>query len=141
MLINSIKEGAKKGLETTWMLAKVMVPVYFALAFLQETPIIGWIDRLFQPLMTLFNLPGEAAIVLILGNVLTLYAAVGAIKAISLTISEITIIAVMLSFSHAIFVETAITKKMGVSAYKVIIIRVGLAIVSGLVLGRVGVLL
>ena len=141
MLINSIKEGAKKGLETTWMLAKVMVPVYFALAFLQETPIIGWIDRLFQPLMTLFNLPGEAAIVLILGNVLTLYAAVGAIKVISLTISEITIIAVMLSFSHAIFVETAITKKMGVSAYKVIIIRVGLAIVSGLVLGRVGVLL
>ncbi len=141
MLKKSIQEGVKKGIETTWMLGKVMVPVYFVIAFLQRTPVIDWIAKACQPLMAIFNLPGEAAIILVIGNVLTLYAAVGAIKAISFTISEITIIAVMLSFSHALFVETAITKKLGINVYKVIAVRLGLAVVSGIILGRMGLIL
>ena len=141
MLKKSIQEGVKKGIETTWMLGKVMVPVYFVIAFLQRPPVIDWIAKACQPLMAIFNLPGEAAIILVIGNVLTLYAAVGAIKAISFTISEITIIAVMLSFSHALFVETAITKKLGINVYKVIAVRLGLAVVSGIILGRMGLIL
>ncbi|SET59619.1 Nucleoside recognition [Natronincola peptidivorans] len=141
MFINSIKTGVLKGLETTWMLAKVIIPVYFVVTFLQYTPVIDWIAYLFTPLMTVFNLPGEAAIVLVIGNLLSLYAAIGAMKAIALTNLEITIIAVMLSFSHALLVETAVTKRLGVSVIKVVLIRVGLALVAGLIVGRVGAIL
>ena len=138
MLGKSIKEGFIKGLETTWMLAKVLIPVYFIVTFLQYTPVIDWIAVAFRPLMALFNLPGEAAIVLVIGNLLNLYAAIGAIKALSLSYMEITIIAIMLSFSHSLLVETTITKKLGISVPKVIAIRVGLAVVTGMIIGRVG---
>ena len=141
MLGKSIKEGFIKGLETTWMLAKVLIPVYFIVTFLQHTPVIDWIAVAFRPLMSLFNLPGEAAIVLVIGNLLNLYAAIGAIKALSLNYMEITIIAIMLSFSHSLLVETTITKKLGISVPKVIAIRVGLAVVTGMIIGRVGALI
>src|SRR5690554_1105802 len=120
MLVNSLKEGTKKGLQTTWMLAKVMVPVYFIVTFIQHTPAIDWIAMIFRPLMALFNLPGEAAIIFVVGNFLNLFAAIGAIKAINLSPAEITTISVMLSFSHSLLVETAVTKKLGVSSPKVI---------------------
>ncbi|KAB3536095.1 nucleoside recognition protein [Alkaliphilus pronyensis] len=138
MLINSIKEGIKKGVETTWMLAKVIVPVYFIITFLQYTPLINWIAEIFKPIMAVFNLPGEAAIILVLGNILNLYAAIGGINAIQLTPLEVTIIAMMLSFSHSLLVETAVSKKLGISVTKVILIRISLAIVSGVIVGRLG---
>ncbi|SDK18777.1 nucleoside recognition domain-containing protein [Natronincola ferrireducens] len=141
MFITSIKDGTKKGLETTWMLAKVIIPVYFVVTFLQHTPAIDWIAHIFQPVMALFNLPGEAAIILVMGNFLNLYAAIGAIKAISITPMEVTIISVMLSFSHSLLVETAVTKKLGISVPVIIFIRVGLAVVSGIILGRIGALI
>lgn len=141
MFVSSVKEGVKKGMETTWMLAKVIIPVYFVVTFLQHTPAIDWIAEVFKPIMATFNLPGEAAIILVIGNLLSLFAAIAAIKAIPLTPAEITIISVMLSFSHSLLVETAVTKKLGMSVPKVIAIRVGLAVIAGLVLGRVGAIL
>ncbi|MDR5658358.1 nucleoside recognition domain-containing protein [Serpentinicella sp. ANB-PHB4] len=138
MFLNSIKTGTVKGLETTWMLGKVIIPVYLIVTVLEHTPVIDWISNVFAPFMTFFNLPGEAAIILVLGNVLNLYAAIGAITAISLTAMEVTIIAIMLSFSHSLIVETAVTKKMGISVKKVLFVRLGLAIIFGIVIGQLG---
>ncbi|WP_242837278.1 nucleoside recognition domain-containing protein [Alkaliphilus transvaalensis] len=141
MLINSVKTGLKKGFETTWMLAKIIIPVYFVVTFLKYTPIIDGIAVIFRPVMAIFNLPGEAAIILVLGNVLNLYAAIGAITAIELTSLEITTIAMMLSFSHSLLVETAVSKKLGISGLQVILIRIGLAVISGMIIGRIGALI
>ena len=141
MLGNSIQSGLKKGFETTWMLGKIIVPVYFFVTFLKHTPVIDWIARAFEPLMQFFHLPGEAAIVLVLGNVLNLYAAIGAMKAMSLTPLQATILAIMLSFSHSLFMETAITQKLGMKLSNVLFIRIGLALISGLAVSRVGTIL
>ncbi|AOT69129.1 nucleoside recognition domain-containing protein [Geosporobacter ferrireducens] len=138
MLGNSIKSGLKKGFETTWMLGKIIVPIYFFVTFLKYTPVIDWIAEVFEPLMQIFHLPGEAAIVLVIGNVSTLYGAIGAMKAMSLTPLEATIIAIMLSFSHSLFMETAITKKLGMKLSNVLFIRMGLAVIAGLIVSRVG---
>jgi hypothetical protein len=138
MLLSSVKTGFKKGLETTWLLAKVMVPVYVLVTILKHTPIIDWIAVLFAPIMGIFGLPGEAAIVLVLGNVLNLYAAIGALGAIELSTMQITILAMMLSFSHSLLVETAVIKKLGFKVSHNFIIRMGLAIIAGVVMGRVG---
>ena len=135
MLFDSIKQGTRKGLETTFLLGKIIVPVYFFVTFLSHTPAIDWIARLAEPLMRLFNLPGEAAIILVMGNLLNLYAAIGAIQAISLTSSEILVIALMLSFSHALFVETAVVKQLKVSGLKVVALRLSLMVLVGLVYG------
>ena len=141
MLFQSIRSGFIKGIETTWMLAKIIIPVYFFVTLLKHTPVINWISIIFRPLMGLFNLPGEAVIVLVLGNVLDPYAAIGAIKAISLTTAQITTLAIMISFSHALFIETAIAKKLGINILMVTGVRVGLALVFGIIVGRLGGLL
>lgn len=135
--IDTIKRGAKNGFNTVIELAKVIIPVYFIVTILKHTQILNYIANWFEPLMKAFGLPGEAAVVLVLGNVLNIYAAIGAIASITLTAKQITIIAVMLSFSHTLPVETAVSKKIGVSVMAVLSIRIGLAIISGLILNLI----
>ena len=137
MYINSAKNGFIKGLTTLWSLTKIVVPVYFFVTFLKMTPILDHISNWVAPAMNLIGLPGEASVVLVLGNFINLYAAIGAITSLSLTIKQITILAVMLSFSHSLFLESVVCKKTGVSLLMVVSIRLGLALVSGLVLNLI----
>lgn len=135
--LDTFKRGFYNGLKTLWILSKVLVPVYLIITIIRLTPIIDWIAVLFKPLMFAFGLPGEAAIVLVLGNTLNIYAALGAIASLTLSIKQITILAVMLGFSHSLIVETAIFRKLRVSALVIVTIRLGLSIVSGLILNLV----
>ncbi len=134
MFADSIKSGLKKGLLTLWKLTKIVVPVYFLITFLKMTTILDIISAWFEPAMSLIGLPGEASVVLVLGNIVNLYAAIGAISSLTLTVKQITILAVMLSFSHSLLMESAVAKKTGVSLFIVVSIRIFLAIVSGLIL-------
>lgn len=134
MYTESIKNGFRKGILTLWRLTKIVVPVYFLITFLKMTSILDIISSWFEPTMSLIGLPGEASIVLVLGNFVNLYAALGAISSLSLTVKQITILAVMLSFSHSLLMESAVAKKTGVSLFIVLSIRITLAIVSGLIL-------
>jgi hypothetical protein len=135
--IDTIKRGTKNGFNTVIDLGKVIIPVYFIVTILKYTQVLNYIATWFEPIMKAFGLPGEAAVVLVLGNVLNIYAAIGAISSITLTAKQITIIAVMLSFSHTLPVETAVSKKVGVSVAVVLVIRIGLAIISGLILNLI----
>jgi hypothetical protein len=135
--IDTIKRGTKNGFNTVIDLGKVIIPVYFIVTILKYTQVLNYIATWFEPIMKVFGLPGEAAVVLVLGNVLNIYAAIGAISSITLTAKQITIIAVMLSFSHTLPVETAVSKKVGVSVAVVLVIRIGLAIISGLILNLI----
>ncbi|WP_313758843.1 nucleoside recognition domain-containing protein [Tissierella sp.] len=132
--MDSTIRGFKKGLITLWKLTKIVVPVYFFVTFLKMTPILDMISMWFEPAMKLLGLPGEASLVLVLGNCINLYAGIGAITSLTLDIKQITILAIMLSFSHSLFLETAVAKKTGVNLFVVISIRLALAIVSGLIL-------
>lgn len=135
-LTESLKKGFIKGLETTWLLVKITLPVYIVVSLLGATPVLGWVASFFRPVMGLFGLPGEASIILVVGNVLNIYAAVGAIKAMSLTAGQITTLAIMLSFSHSLPVETMVAKKLGLKALPVVGFRLSLAAVSGLAFGH-----
>lgn len=135
LLLQSIKQGIRNGMETTLMLGKIIIPIYFFVTFLRYTPAIDFIARIFEPLMNFFNLPGEAALILVMGNLLSLYSGVGAIEALSLSGFEITLLAIMLNFSHSLFIETAVSTKLNVSGTKIMALRVGLMLASGLIFG------
>ncbi len=79
-------------------------------------------------------LSGEAAIPLVLGNALNLYAGIAGILSLEMTVKEVFIIAVMLSFSHNIFIETGVALKVGVKLWIVLVVRFGLATMSGIVI-------
>lgn len=100
------------------------------ITILGYTPVLEWLAGLLTPMMGLIGLSGEAAIPLVLGNVLNLYAAIGAILTMELTVKEVFILAVMLSFSHNLFVESAVAAKVGIRMSVVLAVRLGLAFFS-----------
>lgn len=131
---NTWKTGINSGWTTTWELGKVVFPVTLVVTLLKYTPVIDWLIYLFNPLMKWIGLPGEAAIPLVLGNLLNLYAAIGAIISLDLTVKSVFILAVMLSFSHNLIIETAVARKIGVKAIVLISLRLGLAVISALLI-------
>lgn len=135
--MSTLKNGLKAGLRTTWTLGKIIFPITLLLTMLQFTPVLPFIVELVAPVMGLFGLSGDAAIPLVLGNALNLYAGIGAILSLELTVKEVFILAVMLSFSHNIFIETGVALKVGVKLWVVLVVRFGLAALSGIVINLV----
>jgi hypothetical protein len=134
MLLGSIKKGLIVGLKTTWTLGKVIFPVTLIVALLQYTPVLPWVIDGISPLMQLFGLSGDAAIPLVMGSFLNLYAAIGAILTLEFTVKEVFILAVMLSFSHNLIVESTVAIKVGVKLWLVLVTRLGLAFTSAVVI-------
>jgi hypothetical protein len=137
MLVGSIKRGFFVGLKTTYTLGKIIFPVTLIVAVLQYTPLLPWMMKLIAPAMELIGLSGDAAIPLVLGTFLNLYAAIGAILTLDLTVKEVFIIAVMLSFSHNLLVETGVAVKVGVKLWVVLLVRLGLAFISAVTINLV----
>ncbi|TCN26798.1 nucleoside recognition domain-containing protein [Mesobacillus foraminis] len=136
-MISSLKKGSLVGLQTTWTLGKIIFPVTLLVSILQHTPVLPWVIKAITPLMALLGLSGDAAIPIVLGNFLNLYAAIGAILSLDLTVKEVFIIAVMLSFSHNLFIETGVALKVGVKLWVVLVVRLGLAFLSAAVINLV----
>ena len=131
---NTFKRGLKKGIITAKDLSKVIIPVYIIVSLLKETVIIDTISNFLAPMMNLFGLPGEASIILVLGNLINTYGAIGAMASFDLTVKQITIIAVMISFSHSLIIESSIIKKIGVNPFKVAFMRISLSVLAGVLL-------
>lgn len=122
-----------KGVSTTWTLAKIIFPITLLISILKYTPVIGFLTKILAPLMGIFGLSGDAAIVLVLGNFLNLYASIGAILMLELTVKQVFILAVMLSLSHNLIVETAITTRIGVKPWIMALLRLSLAFIFAFV--------
>lgn len=123
--------GLSSGLWTAWKLVRIIFPVTLAVGLLRHTPVYDFLLSGLTPVMGLFGLPEEAAVALVLGNLLNLYAAIGAILTMGLTVKQVFILAVMLSFSHGLPVESAVCRRVGASLFAVLSFRLGLAAVSG----------
>ena len=112
------------------MLGKVVFPVTVVVSVVRYTPLYEGLISGLTPLMGVIGLPGEAAVPLVLGNLLNLYAAIGAILSMDLSVKEVFILALMLGFSHGLPVETAICRRIGVSVTLVIGFRVTVAVAA-----------
>lgn len=127
-----LQRGIRQGIKVTWSLGKVIFPITLLITILQFTPVLPWIIKQVSPIMGLFGLPGEAAVPLVLGNALNLYAGIAAIVSFDFSVKEVFILAMMLSFSHNLFIESTVAQRVGVSAWFVGGIRVTLAIIAGI---------
>ncbi|WP_235401398.1 nucleoside recognition domain-containing protein [Rubrobacter aplysinae] len=130
-------EGLLSGLRTAWKLGRIIFPVTLAVSLLRYTPVYEFLLSGLSPVMGVFGLPQEAAVALLLGNLLNLYAAIGAILTMGLTVKQVFILAVMLSFSHGLPVESAVCRQVGASLAAVLSFRIGLAVVSGITINLV----
>jgi len=126
--------GIRQGLGVSWTLGKIVFPVTIIVTILQYTPILPWFIKLLGPIMGLLGLPGEAAMPLVLGNALNLYAGIGAIVSFDFTVKEVFIMAMMLSFSHNLFIESALASRVGVNWFFISGLRIVLALVSAVII-------
>jgi len=134
VLVNATKKGLLNGIRLTYDIAKIIVPVYIVISFLEAIGVLEMIAIAAEPFMSLFGLPGELSLALVLGNVLNIYAALGVIVAVGVDAKQLTIISVMLLFSHSLPIELSIAKKTGVRVAGIAILRIGAAIISGMML-------
>ena len=130
----TLKKGILNGLSIILVMAKVIVPCYITIEFIKYFGLIDIISRFFRPFMGLFGLPGEAALGLIAGYLINLYAAIAVLTPLNLSTKDITIMALMLGISHALPVETPVTQKTGVNGWIMLAARIYFSLLSGVLL-------
>lgn len=129
---STILRGTKNGLVITWELARVIIPVFFCVTILKYSPVLPWISDHLVPIMQMVGLPGEAALPLVLGYFLNIYAAIGALLPLGMSVREITIMSVMLLLAHGLPIEAAVAKQTGVPVFGLILVRITLSFLSGI---------
>ena len=129
--LDILGDGLHKGLSAFWMLSKIMIPVYVVLTILARTPVLAGLAETCAPLMKFWGLPGDAAMALVLGMTINIYACVAATVALHLTPAQMTIVAVIIGISHNNILEGIILHKTGAP----IGILVPMRVVAGLGLG------
>jgi len=128
-----IKVGIKEGFKFCLDLAKIIVPVTFAFAILKETVIFKQITYFLSPYMGFVGLPGSAAFTVLLGF-FSLYAAVGSILPLGLTVKETTIVAMILLTAHTLIIEGGVLKQLKLNYIKLTAFRILMAFFIGAII-------
>lgn len=119
-----LRRGLRQGLWTFWILMRVMIPVYIGVAILARTSILPAIAHFFQPAMGIWHLPGDAALAMVVGHFVNLYAALAVIAAGKWNPQAVTVAAIILGISHSHLMECAIFKQMRTSVTALLVLRV-----------------
>jgi len=135
--IDSVKEILPKTLRTCLWLIKVTVLISLGILFLRYFNILPWFSELISPVFNIVGLPGEAALAFVTGYFVNVYSAIAVIVTLHLDIRAITILSVMVLCAHNIITETAVQKKTGSSALRMVAIRTLSAFILGFVLNLV----
>jgi hypothetical protein len=128
--------GAWHGVRAFLKLMLIVAPVYTVVTVLKYTPVIRIFAEFMSPLMKHFGLPGEAALALILGNVINLYAGLGAVTALKITTAQLTVLSLMLLLSHSQILETAVFFQIRAKWWLLWFIRLVLSLLAGIGLSR-----
>ncbi len=136
-IFSAVVEGLKKSFKLIIKLVLFILPVYLIVSILDYTNVLQNIAGVFEPIMVIFGLPGEAALSLILAFCVNIYAALGVIGKITLTLKQITILGCMIGCAHTLPIETTVIKTLNVPRYLQVIIRLGAAIIVGIILNLI----
>ncbi|HWI51271.1 MAG TPA: nucleoside recognition domain-containing protein [Symbiobacteriaceae bacterium] len=133
----SVTKGTQTGLKVLWELAKVIIPAMVVVNVLDKAGVLPYISRALGPVMALFGLPGEGALVLVSANFVSFYAGLATLMALTLTWKQITILSAMMMICHGAIYETAMVARAGARAGWVLGTRVLAMVAVGLVLNGV----
>lgn len=136
-LASSVKTSFMPSTKTTLWLLKIMLPISLIVTVAQHFGLIDVVAAWLEPAMRLFGLPGRAAIGFLTGAFVTTYAGIAAMLQLALTMREATIVGIMICICHALFVESAVNRKVGSSFWRMFIIRFGMAFVCAFYLNIV----
>ncbi|XOB60962.1 nucleoside recognition domain-containing protein [Campylobacterota bacterium DY0563] len=128
------KQSLNSSLRSAWIIIKLVIPIYIFAEVLYYYNILSYISFLVEPLTTFLDLPKEAALSILSGVFLNLYAAIAFAAPLDLSAKEWTILGVFLGICHSLIVETAVMKKIGLpNGYSILLRVIGGVIVAFLV--------
>jgi len=133
----STKRGVVSGLKVLWELAKVIVPAMVVINVLDKTGVLNLLTVWLGPVMGIFGLPGESALVLVTANFVSFYGGLATIVALALPFKQTTILAAMMMINHGAISETALVAKAGARGSWVLAIRTVAMVLVGLILNWV----
>jgi len=136
-VVRSVKAVAPGALKTAWWLIKIMFVVTLAITFLKYFGVIAWLSFHLTPLFSYFGLPGEAALAYVSGYFVNCYSAIAVMTTLHLDMRATTILATMVLCAHNIPVETAVQKKTGSSALRMVAVRTLSSLALGWLLHQV----
>ena len=131
--VSSVKEILPKTFKTCLWLVRITVLVTLGVLFLEYFNILPYISDFLSPVFNLMGLPGEAALAYVSGYFVNVYSAIAVMATLNLDVRTVTILAAMILASHNMITETAVQKKTGSSALRMVMIRT----ISSLIIGYV----
>jgi len=130
-LKSSVASALPKGMKTAWWLIKITVPVSFGVMLLDYFGILTLMAQYTGPAFKHIGLPGVSAIVLVTSIFTNIYSVVAVLSLLQLPIREGIIIGAMCLVSHGFLIETAVMKRTGSSAIRMLLLRLTGSIVIG----------
>jgi spore maturation protein SpmB len=132
-----VKDCYKPSLKSALWILKMMIPISLGVVLLQHFGIIEQISEVTSPLFKLVGLPGEAALVYITAALVNIYSAIAVISTFSFDARAITMLAISSLIAHNLIVETAVQRKTGSSAWAMLSVRLGLSVISLVIMNLV----
>ena len=129
-VVDAVPVATKTGL---WLLF-ITVPLSFAVLLMKITGVLDVVAALCRPLFGLVGLPGEAAIVFVTACLLNIYSCIAVTETLGLTGRTVTILALMCLISHNLPIESAVQKKAGSQAWRMVALRLTASFVAALAL-------
>ena len=122
--------GARKGWSSFLWICTVIVPVSFVVALLQWS---GWLEHaqsVLEPVMSWLGLPGEAALPILSGLVINIYAAIAIMTVLPFSLGQMTLIAVFILIAHNLILEGIIQHRSGINVVMITVVRITAAVVT-----------
>lgn len=126
----------KSGRTTIWLL-KIILPISLIVRFLDYVGALAFLAQFLDPVFAHLGLPGSTAIIFITSVFLPLYAPLAIIMSMSVTLRELTILALMCQLAHNLPVESAIQAKTGTSFWAMSVLRIAASLAVGVVLNLI----
>lgn len=134
--MQTFKRGTVNALKVVLNLTKYIIPAVLVMKVLEHS---GWLTRIaafFAPYMAFMGLPGEGALVILMGQV-SIYSAIAIILTLGLSVKQITIISTFISICHAFVLETAIISRAGGNGALVMCLRFVAAVLACILLNLI----
>jgi hypothetical protein len=122
-------------LRSFWRVIVIVLPITVVVVALQYSPVLPWIVEHLAPSMKHLGLPGGAALALVLGLVVNIYAALTAAACLGMSAGEMTTLALVLGFAHNLLVEGTLLVRLTPRGPLWILVRLVVAALAGWALG------
>jgi len=120
-----------KSLTSAWLILKFVIPIYLLADVLYYYDLLRHVAFVLEPVTRWVGLPAEAALALISGMFLNLYASIAFAAPLDMSPQQWTVLAVFLGVAHSLVVESAVMKHLGVAAWYAYGLRIVVAVAAG----------